>query len=323
LRDEASSFFALALNTIVAERGADVALQSEPAQRMAFIKSRGPKTPFVHDWDLLPEEQQQTGQRIRKKITEFGVHLVDAVRHSVLMEQADEVEVRKLLRGMAACLVGKNYVYHEASVVSEEDRVFGIEPARHQESYSSLNACGARFEQLATQLLEKMDLIAPAPEDLARAIVSSQVPSVQKYRPNTAFIMMQISSTLPELEDIKNCIKEVFKEFGIDAVRSDEIEHSETITQRILDEISTSEFLIADLSGERPSVYYEVGYAHAIGKRPILYRKKGSPLHFDLLVHNVPECSNVTDLKAQLRKRLGAMTNREPKTDNREIGTRT
>lgn len=313
LRGKAIDFFANALNTVIAERGVESALHSQLQQRIDFAKLHGVKKQFIPDWDLLSEEQKQTGQQIRKKLTEFGTRLVDALRHSPLMDQADEVDVRNLLRGMSACLLGKHYKYHSPSVVSEEDRVFGIEPAQIKESHSSMNSCGERFEKLSAQLFEKMDLIAPAPEDLARAIVSSQVPSVQKYRPNTAFIMMQISSTIPELEDIKNCIKDVFKEFGINAMRSDEIEHSDTITQRILDEIATCEFLIADLTGERPSVYYEVGYAHAIGKRPILYRKKGSPLHFDLLVHNVPDYANVTDLRAQLRKRLSAMTNRQPK----------
>jgi hypothetical protein len=130
------------------------------------------------------------------------------------------------------------------------------------------------------------------------------------FQPNTAFILMWLDKMKPELEDVSNTIKSICRDFGVRAFRADDVEHQEVITEIVLNSIRTAEFLIADLSGERPNVYYEVGYAHAIGKRPLLFRKTGAHLHFDLSVHNVPEYKNVTELGAMLRRRLEAITGR-------------
>jgi len=130
---------------------------------------------------------------------------------------------------------------------------------------------------------------------------------------NTAFILMWMDKSHPELVDVHQAVKDVFSEFGIKALRADDIEHQDRITDLILNQIAQSEFLFADLSGERPNVYYEVGYAHALGKRPILCRRADTALHFDLAVHNVPEYENVTQLRAFLRQRLEAITGRVPK----------
>lgn len=136
--------------------------------------------------------------------------------------------------------------------------------------------------------------------------------STNTTKHGTAFVIMAIDPEKPELVDVLQAIKESCKVFGIEARRVDEIEHQDKITNVILDEIRSCEFLIADLSHERPNVYYEIGYAHALNKKPILYRRKGTKIHFDLSLHNIPEYQNTTELKQALTKRLEAILGRSP-----------
>jgi nucleoside 2-deoxyribosyltransferase len=139
---------------------------------------------------------------------------------------------------------------------------------------------------------------------------TAQPPEKAKVVRNRAFIVMSMNKADASLDDVHDTIRAVCEEFDIEAVRVDDIEHQERITDLILENIASAEFIIADLSSERPNVYYEVGYAHAIGKRPILVRKEGTPLHFDLVVHNAPEYRNNAHLKLILRGRLENMLGR-------------
>lgn len=181
--------------------------------------------------------------------------------------------------------------------------LIGIETERGFDQY--LNYDG--MEALMVEFFEKL-------KPSSTTVQVSMPTSNQSYKPNTAFIIMWMDPTHPELEDVSNAIKEVCSNFNILAVRADDVEHQDKITDIILQCIAESEFLIADLTGERPNVYYEIGYAHALNKRPILYRKQGTKLHFDLSVHNIPEYKNVTDLKSQLRKRFEAILGRSAGT---------
>jgi hypothetical protein len=134
--------------------------------------------------------------------------------------------------------------------------------------------------------------------------LTTEATRMTTYIPKTAFIMMWMDKSQAGLDDACNAIKEVCAKFDITAVRADDIEHQDRITDVVLKHIRESEFLIADMTGERPNVYYEIGYAHACGKHPILYRKEGTPLHFDLSVHNVPGYRDVSHFKELLTRRL-------------------
>jgi nucleoside 2-deoxyribosyltransferase len=149
-------------------------------------------------------------------------------------------------------------------------------------------------------------------KEISLPVRSPSQPTAE-YVPGTAFIMMPIQRQDPSNTLVHETLKQTFASFDIRAERADDIDHDGKITELILTRIRESEFLIADLTGERPSVYYEIGYAHALRKRVMIYRREGTPVHFDLSVHNAPAYVDEADLKKQLTRRLTEAVGRSPR----------
>jgi hypothetical protein len=170
-------------------------------------------------------------------------------------------------------------------------------------------AMASSYKNLAFGLGAHESYVYSDPAETSRGI-KKQISLGSNIKRATAFVIMAMDPARPELTDVLETIRGVCAAFGINAHRADEIQHQDQITNVILEEIHSCEYLIADLTHERPNVYYEIGYAHAMNKKPILFRRQGTSLHFDLSVHNVPEYKNNAELKQLLTKRLEAILGR-------------
>ena len=98
--------------------------------------------------------------------------------------------------------------------------------------------------------------------------------------PPHAFVVMQFSA--PYTDVYLSVIKSVCAEFGITAIRADEIYGPGVIVHDIVEQVVTAQLVIADISVTNANVYFEVGYALASKKPLLLLAKKGTTLPFDI-----------------------------------------
>ena len=81
-------------------------------------------------------------------------------------------------------------------------------------------------------------------------------------------VMMPFNSSAyltPSDDPVYRAIQNAANQLGYECKRVDEIKTPTDITQNILKLIESSKFVVADLSGANPNVYYEMGLAQARG----------------------------------------------------------
>jgi hypothetical protein len=109
---------------------------------------------------------------------------------------------------------------------------------------------------------------------------SPRVSSRSTQPKSFVFVLMPFD---PKFDDIyKFGIKGAADEVGAYAERVDEQTFTEGILDRIFNQISKADVIVADMTGRNPNVFYEVGYAHALGKVVLLLTQNADDIPFDL-----------------------------------------
>ena len=119
------------------------------------------------------------------------------------------------------------------------------------------------------------------------------------------FVLMPFSDDFKDIYEI--AIKEACRNGGAYCERVDDQDFHETsIFQRIINQISQADFIIADMSGKNANVFYEVGYAHALDKPTVLLTNNASDIPFDLkhFPHLVYDRNQIAILREMLTKKV-------------------
>ena len=115
-----------------------------------------------------------------------------------------------------------------------------------------------------------------------------------------AFVLMPFEAKFDDVYRL--AIQAAAEELGMIATRVDEhVFHKESILERIYNQIDAADFIIADMTGKNPNVFYEVGYAHAKDKLCILLTQSVDDIPFDLrLRRHIFYGASITLLKSKL-----------------------
>lgn len=116
-----------------------------------------------------------------------------------------------------------------------------------------------------------------------------------------------------ELKSARETIADTLKDLGYEPYLVDQDPHQDLIDLRIYDNVRQSRFVVADLTYNRQSVYYEAGFAHGLGLQVVLTCRADSfkdedddfkRVHFDLNHRNILVWEDEKVLKDKLEKHI-------------------
>ena len=132
------------------------------------------------------------------------------------------------------------------------------------------------------------------------------------------FTLMPFSEDFDDVYHL--AIKPACTEAGGYCERVDEQIFVESILDRVYNQITKADLIVADMTNRNPNVFYEVGYAHALGKPAVLLTRNGDDIPFDLkhYPHIIYE-GKLTKLKSDLRRKVQVLISSPVSISNNEV----
>jgi hypothetical protein len=125
--------------------------------------------------------------------------------------------------------------------------------------------------------------------------------------PGRCFVAMSFDNSLDDAYNrgIYPALKE---DCNLDPRRIDLVQHNEKICDKILSEIRLASILVADFTLHQPGVYFEAGFAMALG-RPVIWTCREDEItkaHFDTRQYSHVLWTSPDDLRTKLTERIRA-----------------
>ena len=143
--------------------------------------------------------------------------------------------------------------------------------------------------------------------NLAKGNTTVFTPSLLAGSNGKVFVSMPMNrNKCSYIDEIRTGIEKALRNTGNTPYFLDKDAHNDNIYVKMLEEIKDCKFLVADLSTQNTGVYYEAGYAKALGKTVILTCQSDDfeNRHFDVKQVQTLQWANSNELANILSKQI-------------------
>lgn len=251
---------------------------------------------------------QNWQSQIEKAITDAAFVIVFISKNSVQSKWVQEeyrVAFERQQRAGGTCLIPVLLEKVELPAFLSEIQYVDFTESYYQGMRTLVRALKTSSGPKPKDVIPTSDLAKEVAIEVAKILGLESRPLATK--PSTvidAKLVFVIVAFRDDMEPIFEGIKAAGNSVGLDVKRVKDVIGDYRITDQVIQMINSARLIVADLTHERPNVYFELGYARGLGKTVITIAREGTNIHFDVKDWTYLPYTDSRILERDLKKRF-------------------